>query len=61
MYRVSEALILVIGELRSIRVKKEISVPNRACVCLLFNIAWYGSSIDLDLYSTVRVLAVLLP
>ena len=38
--------IVVIGELRSIR-EKEISVPNRACVCLLFNsnILWYGNSI----------------
>ena len=47
--------IVVIGELRSIR-DKEISVPNRACVCLLFNIAWYGNSSDLDLHSTGRVL-----
>ena len=47
----------LIGELRSIR-EKEISVLNRACVCLLFNIAWYGNSIDLDLYSTVGVLDI---
>ena len=46
-----------IGELRSIR-DKEISVPNRARVCLFFNIAWHGNSIDLDLYSTVRVLDI---
>ena len=46
-----------IGELRSIR-DKEISVPNRVCVCLLFNsnILWYGNSMDFDLYSTVHVL-----
>ena len=49
--------IIVIGELRSIS-DKEISVPNRACVCLLFNIAWYGNSIDLDLYSAVRVVDI---
>ena len=49
--------IVVVGELRSIR-DKEISVPNRVCVCLLFNIAWYGNRIDLDLYSAVRVLYI---
>ena len=49
--------IVVVGELRSIR-DKEISVPNWAYVCLLFNIAWYANSIDLDLYSAVRVLDI---